>query len=198
MADVPDRLQPSELRASDAERERVAAVLRQAATEGRLDLSEFDERMGLVYAARTYADLEPLTRDLPVAGTPVPAVGRSVAGTGTSTSGGAVAVMGEFSRKGRWVVPGTFKCLAFWGGGTIDLREARFPHGEVHIRAFAIMGGIDIIVPDDAEVHVTGVGLMGGFDQGATGEGRPGAPRIVVTGLAFWGAVDVRRKAVTR
>src|SRR5690606_32055326 len=51
MADVPDRLEPSELRASDADRERVAEVLRQAAAEGRLDLNELDERLGLVYAA---------------------------------------------------------------------------------------------------------------------------------------------------
>src|SRR5690606_14939839 len=73
MADVPDRLEPSELRASDADRERVAEVLRQAAAEGRLDLNELDERLGLVYAARTYADLAPLTRDLPTGDvTPLP------------------------------------------------------------------------------------------------------------------------------
>ena len=42
-------------------------MLREAAGEGRIGLDELDERLAAVYAARTYADLEPLTRDLPSA-----------------------------------------------------------------------------------------------------------------------------------
>ena len=56
------------------------------------------------------------------------------------------------------------------------------------------LGGIGIIVPDDAEVHVTGIGVMGAFEHGPTGTGQPGEPKIVINGLAFWGAVDVKRK----
>ena len=70
---VPER---GHLRASDADRERVAEVLRQAAGDGRLTLEELDERLDAVYAAKTYAELEPVTRDLPQSGTahvPVPA-----------------------------------------------------------------------------------------------------------------------------
>lgn len=196
MADVPDRVDPWALRASDADRERVAAVLRQAAADGRLDLVEVDERLAQVYAARTYAELAPLTRDLPDAtAAPVPLTGvqeRSAAPP--ASSGGAVALMSEFRRKGPWLVPRTFTCLAFWGGGHLDLREARFPGPDVTIRAFAIMGGVTIVVPEDAEVHVTGVGVMGGFDHSASGAGAPGAPRITVTGLAFWGGVEVKRR----
>jgi hypothetical protein len=53
------------LRASDADRERVVERLRRAQAEGRIDVFEFDERVAAAYAARTYADLEPLTADLP-------------------------------------------------------------------------------------------------------------------------------------
>jgi hypothetical protein len=53
------------LRVSDAERETVAARLRDAATEGRLTLAEADERQAPAYAARTRDDLHPLTADLP-------------------------------------------------------------------------------------------------------------------------------------
>lgn len=53
------------IRASDADRERVVAILREAYTEGRLDLTEFDERTTAAYAARTWAELRELTRDLP-------------------------------------------------------------------------------------------------------------------------------------
>jgi hypothetical protein len=52
-------------RVSDAERETVARRLRDAAGAGRLDPEELDERLTVAYSARTYADLEGLTRDLP-------------------------------------------------------------------------------------------------------------------------------------
>jgi len=197
MADLPDVPQDRtpQLRASNADRERVAEILRTAAAEGRIDLDELDERLGAVYAARTYADLVPLTRDLPVAAHPAPPMAVDNRIGGAPTSSGGVAVMGGFHRKGRWVVPPLFVGFAFWGGGELDLREARFATAEVELRMFAIMGGIEITVPEDAEVIVNGVGIMGGFDHRASGPGRPGAPRIKITGLAFWGGVSVQRKA---
>ena len=65
---VPD------LRASDADREQVAGILRDALAEGRLDMEEFEERLDATYKARTYGELTPITRDLPAAGVTVPAV----------------------------------------------------------------------------------------------------------------------------
>ncbi|MEV8511866.1 DUF1707 domain-containing protein [Dactylosporangium sp. NPDC051484] len=195
MADLPERLDPRQLRASDADRERVADVLRTAAAEGRLDLDEVDERLHAVYAARTYAELEPLVRDLPSAqASPVPMQGVPPRPGEVPASGTAIAVMSGFTRRGPWIPPRLLTCFAFWGGGTIDLREARMLHGEIKIRAFAVMGGVQVIVPEDAEVHVTGSGVMGGFGQDAAGPGRHGAPRIVITGFAFWGGVAVERR----
>ena len=64
-----------EKRASDAEREQTVVQLREASTHGRLTLEELAERTALAYRARTQADLEPLTADLPaVAASPPPAV----------------------------------------------------------------------------------------------------------------------------
>src|SRR2546421_285961 len=77
--------------------------------------------------------------------------------------------------------------------GRIDLREASFAAPEVEIRLFAMMGGFEVVVPEDAEVIISGVGIMGGFDDRAAGGGGPGAVRIKITGLAFWGGVDVKR-----
>jgi Domain of unknown function (DUF1707) len=54
------------IRASDQDRESVVTVLRQAYSEGRLSLDEFDERISAAYAARTWGDLRALTADLPV------------------------------------------------------------------------------------------------------------------------------------
>jgi hypothetical protein len=54
------------IRASDKERESVVDVLRDAYTEGRLTLDEFEDRTTAAYAARTWDDLRELTGDLPV------------------------------------------------------------------------------------------------------------------------------------
>ena len=59
---------PQRLRASDAEREQVAQVLRAAMTEGRLTLAEGEERLGQAYAAAYRDELTPLVADLPGGG----------------------------------------------------------------------------------------------------------------------------------
>lgn len=194
---VPGR---GNLRASDADRERVAEILRQAAGDGRLTLEELDERLDDVYKAKTYAELEPITHDLPQAGAahvPAPAPA-AVADPrrfgGQPSSSTAVAIMGGFERNGDWVVPKEFSCVAFMGGGELDMREARFEEPTVKINIVAIMGGVEITVPDDATVQVHGVGIMGGFDHRASGDGQPGGPTIVVTGLALMGGVEIKRK----
>jgi hypothetical protein len=53
------------IRASDDDRERFVAALREAYTEGRLTLDEFEERTSAAYAARTWGALRELTEDLP-------------------------------------------------------------------------------------------------------------------------------------
>jgi Domain of unknown function (DUF1707) len=54
-----------QMRVSDAERERVAAFLREQALEGRLDHEELEERLGGAYRAKTAGQLEDLIEDLP-------------------------------------------------------------------------------------------------------------------------------------
>ncbi|MGW4440035.1 DUF1707 SHOCT-like domain-containing protein [Streptomyces sp. NPDC004596] len=201
---VPD------LRASDADRERVAEVLRDALAEGRLDMGEFEERLEATYKARTYGELTPITRDLPAGAAAAPAAvsftkapaeqdgwaGRIVGGEGSSAGG--FAVLSGFERKGRWTMPKRFNCFAFMGGGEIDLREAYFADREVEINCVAVMGGLQVIVPPGVEVVVRGIGVMGGFEHPRDdGPPEPGAPRVVVSGFAFWGGVGVERK-VTR
>jgi hypothetical protein len=54
------------IRASDHDRDAVVAMLRDAFSEGRLTLDEFQDRMAVAYAGRTWGDLRKLTADLPV------------------------------------------------------------------------------------------------------------------------------------
>lgn len=209
-ARIPDMAESGEtdaalqMRASDADRERVAEQLREAAGHGRLTMDELEERLESAYGAKTYAELEPLTRDLPTAGAtpPLPA---GVTGPAASLVGGtptgrrwSVAIMSGSTRRGRWVVPGRYNAFAFWGGVLLDLREATFAEHETVIRANAIMAGIDVLVPEGVDLRVEGFGLMGGYEDATSGqlEAPPaGAPIVRVVGVAFWAGVTGRRKA---
>jgi hypothetical protein len=186
-----------DLRASDADRERVANVLHHAVGEGRLTISELDERLQGVYAAKTLGDLVPFTADLPVSGTAtLPAPTQQALPSdrigGTPGGGTSIAVMSGFQRDGAWVVPRYYSAIAFMGGGQLDLTEARFAERETTIQVFAFMGGVEVIVPDDITVRVTGFGFMGGFEHKGAHEGPPGSPVLTVNGFAFMGGVDVR------
>jgi hypothetical protein len=59
-------LPPQDLRASDADRQRVADLLREHCAQGRLTLDEFDERLGQALAAKTLGQLQEPLHDLPV------------------------------------------------------------------------------------------------------------------------------------
>ncbi|MEV0116479.1 DUF1707 domain-containing protein [Streptomyces sp. NPDC050844] len=194
-----------ELRASDADRERVAEQLRDAMAEGRLDMTEFEERLDATYKARTYGELAPITRDLPSHPGRVSMVKRPVSDDpdaidwaermgGEATSTGGFAFWSGFTRKGGWTIGRTFTAFAMWGGGEIDLREARFATRDVEIRCYTIMGGLQVVVPPEMNVVVKGFGIMGGFDDNATGVGTPDSPRVLVKGFALMGGVGVDRK----
>jgi Flp pilus assembly protein TadB len=53
------------LRAADADRERIAERLRKSHAEGRLDMDEFQQRLERCLEARTFGELGELVRDLP-------------------------------------------------------------------------------------------------------------------------------------
>lgn len=189
MADLPDPAQPPELRVSNADRERVAALLQRASADGRLDLDELDERLRAAYAAKTHGELAPLTGDLPAE-----TAAAEASAVPQPNSRWALAVMGGFTRRGAWVVSRRFRAIIFCGGGKIDLRHARFAENEVRIRVFALMGGAEVIVPPEAHVNVSGVAIMGGWDQPDQGASTPGGPRVTVGGFTLMGGVGVKRQ----
>lgn len=186
------------LRVSDADRQRVADLLREAAAEGRLELEELEERLESAYTAKVAADLVPLVADLP-AGLPSartapapPAPGGGLARHGTS-----IAIMSGCDRRGPWEIEPTHTAAVFMGGADIDLREAVFLAPETVITAVAVMGGIDVVVGPDVRVSVEGVGIMGAFDEmppKVAAELRDDSPLVRVRGAAIMGAVEVHRK----
>jgi hypothetical protein len=178
----------AELRAADTDRIQVAQLLTDAAAQGQLEMSEYEDRLAKVYAAQTFTELDRLSADLPGAGMP------RRSGFRPAPSTMLLAIMSGFERRGRWNVPRQLTTFALCGGGVVDLRYADFTSPEVEIKSYSIMGGQTILVPPEVNVEVQGVGVMGTFDHSATGVGMPGAPHVVVRGFSLWGKVGVKRK----
>lgn len=199
---------------SDADRGRFADVIGDAYAEGRLTRDEYEDRLSTTMAARTVADLVPVLEGLPPAaaaaalaplvgmGAPLPAQPGAVSPTSawfpptgaTSSSSAVVAIFGGATRKGEWVVPAQLTAFAMFGGVELDLRSVTFAQAEAEIIAVAVMGGVEITVPEGLTVHVDGTGIFGGFDQKAEGPGEPGAPVLRIRGAALFGGVEVKRK----
>lgn len=192
---------PAQLRISDADRHQVAEILREAAGEGRLDIDELDQRLEATYAARTYADLVPITLDLPSHPHQRPVPARQPAASPVVVPGpeqeSHFAILSGLSRKGVWVVPRRMTILALMGGAELDLRRAKFAAPEVVITVNAFMGGAQIIVGPNVHVQVEGTGIMGGY-AGPSGlveaELDEGSPVVRIKGFAVWGGVNVERK----
>ena len=186
----------SRMRISDADRHRVAEVLREAAGEGRLEFDELEERLELTFSAKTYADLIPITADLPsqapVTPSPVPLVG-GVPAVGHASS---TAILGDRKRRGVWQVPAHHSAFTLMGSITLDLREAVLTARETTINANAIMGEIKIIIPAHMHAVVDGTPIMGDYGQGkdkVPADLGPDSPTIRVKGVALMGSVQVVR-----
>ena len=191
---------PASLRISDADRHQVAEILREAAGEGRIDFDELDERLEATYAARTYADLVPITMDLPAhpaQATPVKRPTSSPLVVAGPDSENHVAILGGFDRKGVWVVPQQLSVFAMMGGADLDLREATYAAQEVVITINCFMGGAQVTVGPHVNVVMEGTGIMGGYS--GPGNQTPAAvdassPTVRIRGVAIWGGVSVERK----
>jgi hypothetical protein len=176
--------------AADTDRIQVAQLLTDAAAQGRLPMSEYEDRLTRAYAAKTYDELARLSNDLP--GAVTTPRGRGPCRPAPSTL--LLAIMSGFERRGRWNVPKRLTTFALFGGGVVDLRYADFTSPDVEIHSYSIMGGQTILVPPEVNVDLRGVGVMGLFDHSVTGEGSPGAPCVKIRGFSLWGSVGVKRK----
>jgi class 3 adenylate cyclase len=186
-----------DIRASDAEREYVVDVLRAHCSEGRIDLDEFSERINRVYAARTIGELTEITADLPVPASQAgPAATREPGRTRRAVKW-TIGFMSGPNRRGRWRIEGSTTAVAFMGGVGLDLRDAEIAGDEITIRCFAMMGGVEIIVPEGIEVHISGIPFMGGCDDKTNPDIPilPGSPVVRIHYFAMMGGIGVKSKA---
>ncbi|HTW00899.1 MAG TPA: DUF1707 domain-containing protein [Streptosporangiaceae bacterium] len=185
---MTSRPPPRDLRASDADRERVVALLTEAASDGRLTLGEHSERAERAYSARTLGDLAELTADLAApSAQPIRLDGRRpIAG-----------IFGKERRDGRWVVPDRLAVTAVFGEVVLDLREAVLQSPRITVLATMVGGTLQLIVPEGVVVETTGTGVLSrqtGQSGRRPGEpAAPGTPVIEVRSLALGGRVKIVR-----
>jgi hypothetical protein len=174
------------LRASDADRERTVAALRDHAAEGRLTLEEFTDRMSRAYLARTNDELEQLVRDLPA--TPAPAVSRR------RPTRFVLSLFGSSTRDGRIRVRRLVGCLMAFGNIDLDLRQATLEGEVITIIALGAFGAIDVYVPEGVEIDLHGFAL-GGHKRARGNDPLPreGTPLVRVFTLSLFAGIDVWR-----
>ncbi|WP_106398523.1 DUF1707 SHOCT-like domain-containing protein [Actinocorallia populi] len=182
-----------QLRASDADRDRVAEVLGEALSEGRLTPEEHSERLDHLYAAKTYAELEPLTSDLP---RPRVSLTKESAALPPPVRGSDTihCLFSAAERKGRWLVDPLTTVNCYFGGVELDFRTAVLTQREVVVDVSCAFGGVDITVPPGVRVENGITAVLGGVDTPEEETLDPQAPVIRLTGHVLLGGVTVKRK----
>lgn len=125
---------PSDLRAADADREAVADILRAQCAAGRLDVSELEERLSAALAARTLGELDRLLADFPT--------GRSAAGAPARERG----------------LPHTVGLPGLRRFHYVDVfdrdRRTTFAHALEHIVPSMVRVGYDVVARDEPRMLV--------------------------------------------
>ena len=191
-SDLPATIAGGDLRASHADRDQVAELLRVAAGDGRLSPEELDDRLERALTARTYAELAALTTDLPA--TPGSAVVPPGAAAMNATPKDLIRIHvrgSGASREGRWVVPKEMDIKAIGGAVTLDFTEAVITQPLLRITAEVKGGGLTLITRPGIVVEADDISMHGGGVKLPEPPG-PGVPiqlRIEIAGSVHGAAI---------
>lgn len=187
------------MRASDADRDQVAAVLQTAYVEGRISAEEHTDRLESALAARTLEDLLPLTADLVSLGNPPATAQRSlVAPEGALDEPERLtAVMSTVRRRGPWRIRARTVANLLLGTVNLDLTGATFDAATVEINTTQMFGTLLVRVPLGVTVRDETTNVLGSTSIRGIGEPRPDLPTVVITGTNVMGDVKVRGPKTT-
>lgn len=169
-----------------------------------MEMEEFERRVEAAHRAASPSDLKVLLRDLPGGGLPAERPGgeapepeprvRVMPADRVKERRLVMAVLGGASRKGRWAPARTNYALSVMGGTELDFREAVLGPGVTEVHAFAMWGGVEIIVPPGMRVESHGIAILGGFEHVEDvrmDSDDPDTPLLRITGVALMGGVEV-------
>ncbi|MEV7617670.1 DUF1707 domain-containing protein [Streptomyces sp. NPDC089799] len=170
------------MRAADSDRDGAAEQLRTAAGDGRISPAELEERLEQAYAARTYAELEPLVADLP-----------AVTGAGAETLV-LKTHLAAIRQTGPWVVPPRIVAECKMLNILIAFTQAACRHREVTLEASCGMGTIQVVVPAGWHVRIDPTSTnIGRITNRAGGPVDPTAPVLTVLGHPRTGQIRIKQ-----
>jgi hypothetical protein len=204
MSAEPDEPPVPGLRASDAERDAAADLLRDASVSGRLSVDELDGRLHEVLRAPLREDLDRLVADVlvpdddrhPVPAGPAPASGvrRVAVRAGDDGTRRLLSILGGSERKGRWRVAARCSVVNVLGGSALDLSMAELASDRVELRVVSVLGGAEITLPEGMNVEISQISILGGNGVDVGDEHPdPGGPVVHVRLTSILGGAEVRR-----
>ena len=177
--------------ASNAERDAAAQRLQVAFAEQRLTDEEFDQRIRAALTARTTADLDQLTADLPA---DVPGLSQAgLAVPGRKPGRFVVTFKNSIRRSGRWPVPKKLVFGVYKGTGLLDLRAADLTAPVTTIRAVIYKSRTEIVLPPGVQLELGGLGVSADCDPAAQAI-RPDAPVVRVVGYGYKSTIGVTNR----
>jgi hypothetical protein len=166
--------------------------LQQALAEGRITVTELEERIAAVYAAIYPADLHRPLADLP--GEPVVALPAAKAPAAVLTLELRTGAAG-IKRSGDWTVPARIRVKGTMGSVALDFSKASIEPPIVEVELKLGSGSAQLVLPDDATANVDAlVATMGTVKSTVESRPRAGAPHFIVRGRTRMGSVTVRRR----
>jgi Domain of unknown function (DUF1707) len=181
-----------ELRASHADRDRIAEQLRVAAGDGRLTMEELDERLEKALGARTGSELALLVTDLPAVGQ----TGSALEATAQAKELTRIEVSsGSAKRDGRWVVPRAAEVKVGSGSVKLDLTQAVLTGPILQIQATVRSGSLTIVTKPGIEVVMDSVSVSSGsakVRQPKEAGSVPTVLRVEVSGKVSSGSITAR------
>ncbi len=193
-----------DIRVGDAERERAASVLQDAAAEGRLTLDELDARLGQALGSRTRGELRSLLADLLGAddidelltGRQERArLARAQAGPGHSWEDPLVitAKWDNERRLGAWDVPPFLELNAVAADVKLNFTDARPLSLLIDVVIVGGAGDTVLILPSGWGADTSRLEKgMGGVKNQVEAKAAQGYPQLVIRGRGSLGTIKVR------
>ena len=179
------------------EREASVKLLTAAFANDAIAVDEFERRVAEVYRVLDAKALQAITHDLPAAPEPgtVPARVDGSTSVARRTAQKFKSVLSSIDRRVDGPMPERLELRSFIGSIELDLRRADFPPGVTEIDVRAVLGNIEIELPEHVRVEDEGRALIGNFSVRGRSRSRDGEPMPVVriTGRSVFANVEVEQ-----
>lgn len=198
----------------ESARERALDTITEAFAKSDLSLEEYEVKASAIQKARLVQEIEdevyglalppplepepasrrPLSRQNRPARPPSAQLERIPVEEKSGTPEFSLCIMGDKRMRGEWLNSDHATSLTLMGSTTLDLRGTTLPPGRLKIDAMAIMGEIQIIVPEGLPVKMSAFPFMGEAVVKDSVEQRivPGMPWVDVSGIALMGSIIVK------